>query len=44
VTQRKRVLYPDRVTPDRQQEMLDELLGWLRGSRRAGASGPVRPG
>jgi hypothetical protein len=24
------VLYPDRVTPDRQQEMLDELLGTLR--------------
>ena len=26
----ERVLYPDRVTPDRQQEMLDELLGRLR--------------
>jgi hypothetical protein len=26
----QRVLYPDRVTPDRQQEMLDELLGTLR--------------
>ena len=25
----ERVLYPDRVTPDRQQEMLDELLGRL---------------
>jgi len=24
------VLYPDRVTPDRQQEMLDDLLGRLR--------------
>jgi AcrR family transcriptional regulator len=26
----ERVLYPDRVTPDRQQEMLDRLLGSLR--------------
>ena len=26
----ERVLYPDRVTPDRQQQMLDELLGRLR--------------
>ena len=26
----ERVLYPDRVSPDRQQEMLDELLGSLR--------------
>jgi hypothetical protein len=26
----QRVLYPDRVTPDRQLEMLDELLGTLR--------------
>ena len=26
----QRVLYPDRVTPDRQQEMLGELLGRLR--------------
>ena len=26
----ERVLYPDRVTPDRQQEMLDDLLGRLR--------------
>ena len=26
----ERVLYPDRVTPDRQQEMLDELLRGLR--------------
>jgi len=24
------VLYPDRVTPGRQQEMLDDLLGRLR--------------
>ena len=28
----QRVLYPDRVTPERQQEMLDELLGTLRPS------------
>jgi AcrR family transcriptional regulator len=27
----ERVLYPDRVTPDRQQQMLDELLGSLHG-------------
>jgi len=26
----ERVLYPDRVTPDRQQQMLDALLGSLR--------------
>ena len=26
----ERVLYPDRVSPARQQEMLDELLGRLR--------------
>ena len=26
----ERVLYPDRVTPERQQEMLDDLLGRLR--------------
>ncbi len=26
----QRVLYPDRVTPERQQEMLDDLLGRLR--------------
>ena len=26
----ERVLYPDRVGPDRQQEMLDELLRGLR--------------
>ena len=26
----ERVLYPDRVGPDRQQEMLDALLGSLR--------------
>src|SRR5205823_3368689 len=25
----ERVLYPDRVTPDRQQQMLDDLLGRL---------------
>ena len=29
----ERVLYPDRVTPDRQQEMLDDLLGRLRPCR-----------
>ena len=26
----ERLLYPDRVTPDRQQQMLDALLGSLR--------------
>jgi hypothetical protein len=26
----ERVLYPRRVTPERQQEMLDDLLGRLR--------------
>jgi hypothetical protein len=26
----ERVLYPHRVTPERQQEMLDDLLGRLR--------------
>ena len=26
----ERVLYPDRVSPERQQEMLDALLGSLR--------------
>ena len=26
----ERVLYPDRVTPARQQQMLDQLLGGLR--------------
>jgi hypothetical protein len=26
----ERVLYPDRVTPDRQQQMLDQLLAGLR--------------
>ncbi|HYZ53575.1 MAG TPA: TetR family transcriptional regulator C-terminal domain-containing protein, partial [Streptosporangiaceae bacterium] len=26
----ERVLYPDRVTPDRQQQMLDKLLDSLR--------------
>ena len=26
----ERVLYPNRVGPDRQREMLDELLGSLR--------------
>jgi hypothetical protein len=26
----ERVLYPDRVTPHRQREMLDDLLGRLR--------------
>ena len=26
----ERVLYPDRATPERQQEMLDDLLGRLR--------------
>ena len=26
----ERVLYPNRVTPGRQQQMLDELLGRLR--------------
>jgi hypothetical protein len=29
----ERVLYPDRVGPDRQQEMLDALLGSLRSGR-----------
>ena len=27
----ERVLYPDRVSPDRQHEMLEELLRGLRG-------------
>ena len=30
----ERVLYPDRVTPARQQQMLDELLGSLRAASR----------
>ena len=38
----QRVLYPDRVTPQRQVEMLDRLLGSFRSPSAAGARGSRR--
>jgi AcrR family transcriptional regulator len=40
----ERVLYPDRVTPGRQVEMLDRLLRSFAGSDLAGEAAPAVPG